>query len=112
MIAYFLSFTLAGARLTQADRDRLVRRLQRMPGLAKALVFTPDVAHDPYLDDGPCPALMLECSFPDIEPLEKVLAPAGHFATLPSLMPSLAGVPHPARPAALHLRGGLRRRGG
>ena len=93
MIAYFLSFTLAGATLAGADRARLVEVLRRTPGLAHALVFTPDVAHDPYLDDGPCPALMLECTFPAIEPLEAALAQGGHFGALAAsgLMPSLAG---------------------
>ena len=93
MIAYFVSFTLAGARLAEADRAGLVQVLRQTPGLARALVFTPDVAHDPYLDDGPCPALMLECYFPDIESLEAVLAPGGHLGQLaaPGVLPSLAG---------------------
>ena len=93
MIAYFLSFTCPGARLAGADRHRLVRLLQATPGLARALVFTPDVAHDPYLDDGQGPALMVECTFPTIEALEAVLTLDGHFAALaaPDTMPSLAG---------------------
>ena len=93
MIAYFLSFTRPDATLAPADRARLVGLLQHTPGLAKALVFTPAKAHDPYLDDGPAPALMLECYFPTIVGLEASLEQAGHFAALasPGLMPSLAG---------------------
>jgi uncharacterized protein (TIGR02118 family) len=93
MIAYFLTFTIPETRLTDAELDRLAGFLRRTPGLAKALVFTPEAAHDPYLDDGPCPALMLECHFPNIEALEAVIAEGGYFRALASaeLIPGLAG---------------------
>ncbi len=93
MIAYFLTFTGAAGHLAAPDRARLVDVIRGTPRLARAQVFTPDTAHDPYLDDGPSPALMLECYFPDIEALEAVLAKDGHFAALASadLLPSLAG---------------------
>src|SRR5260370_164267 len=69
VICYFLTFTLDGrpdARVSDADLARLVGVLRATPGTVKALVFTPATAHDPYLNDGPCPTLILESSSPYI----------------------------------------------
>jgi hypothetical protein len=96
MICYFLTFTLDGrpdARVSDADLARLVGVLRATPGMVKALVFTPATAHDPYLNDGPCPTLILESYFANIEALEAAVATDGHFKALAAadLMPSLAG---------------------
>ncbi|HWK46623.1 MAG TPA: EthD family reductase [Stellaceae bacterium] len=96
MICYFLTFTAQGRPDTcmdGADLARLVGVLRATPGMTKALVFTPASAHDPYLNDGPCPPLILECYFADIEALEAAIAADGHFRMLAQadLMPSLAG---------------------
>jgi uncharacterized protein (TIGR02118 family) len=95
MICYFLTFQSAApdACLAPADQDWLVRLLAGKPGLQKALLFTPSVARDPFLDDGACPPLVLECYFPTIEALEAAIGPDGHLQALaaPDALPSLAG---------------------
>ena len=96
MICYFLTFTApdrADARIADADLARLVDVLKATPRIGKALVFTPASAHDPYLDDGPCPPLVVECYFPDIEALEAAITADGHLGAVAraDLMPSLAG---------------------
>jgi uncharacterized protein (TIGR02118 family) len=86
--------------------------------MTNALLHTPARAHDPYVDDGQPPRLVVECDFPSIEPLEAALASGGAFAPLaaPGFLPSLAGaqvtqqamlarrfaVPDPALQAAPH----------
>jgi hypothetical protein len=53
----FLSFrsrpTASAFDAELADLDRV---LHAIPGLLKAVVYTPSRADDPYLDDGPCPS--------------------------------------------------------
>jgi uncharacterized protein (TIGR02118 family) len=60
-----------------------------LPGLSRGLVFTPASAHDPYLDDGPPPALVLQLYFADIADLEASCGPTG---TLQALVGLLEGV--------------------
>ena len=77
MICLFLTCDHPGA-----DVDRIGSVLRSAPGMTKALMFTPAKAHDPFLDDGAPPALVLECYFSSIEPMEAALAADGHFAAL------------------------------
>ena len=77
MICLFLTCDHPGA-----DVDRIGSVLRSAPGMTKALMFTPAKAHDPFLDDGTPPALVLECYFSSIEPMEAALAADGHFAAL------------------------------
>jgi uncharacterized protein (TIGR02118 family) len=93
MITYFLTFVRADTEITEADLARLTSLLRATPGMQSAKIYTPSSAHDPYLDDGTPPPLVLQCYFPTIEALEAVITAKGHFAGLadPTLLPSLAG---------------------
>ena len=67
-ITYFLSFHAdhkPGVTVSGADQARFTRIVKATPGLAKALLFTPASAHDPYLHDGPPPMLATQLYFPN-----------------------------------------------
>ena len=83
---------LRGEPLPPAALGRLARLLAATPGLDEALVHTPARTHDPYLDDGPPPALALQLYFADIAALEAALARDGHLAALadPAVLPGVA----------------------
>jgi hypothetical protein len=60
--------------------------LQGLEGVTEALVFTPATSHDPYLDDGRPPPLVLQLRFASLERLEAALQGAmADLAALPSL---------------------------
>jgi hypothetical protein len=61
------------------------------PGLSRALLHSPGTTSDPYLHDGPSPALALQLYFTDIAQLEAACAPAGHLQALSRVLPSLSG---------------------
>lgn len=97
-ISYFLTFHAdhkPGATVSGADQARFARIVKATPGLAKALLYTPASAHDPYLHDGPPPMLATQLYLPTIETLEAALAPDGHLQALaqPGAFPSLDGAP-------------------
>jgi hypothetical protein len=96
LIAYFAVFhseAQPAARLSESDRARAIDIARATPRLRKALVYTPEVTRDPYLDDGPSPPLALQLYFDDIAPLEAALARDGALQALaaPGALPSLAG---------------------
>jgi hypothetical protein len=82
----------AGLRLDDTDRSRFVEIVRATPGLRKALIYTPEAATDPYLDDGPPPPLVAQLYFADLDALEDAVARDGHLQALaaPGLLPSLA----------------------
>lgn len=94
MISYFLTFHdihHPKARVSDADKSAVTEIVATTPGLARALVFTPEVTHDPYLHDGVPPLLALQLYFPEIAPLEAALAGFGHLQALAQrTFPSLA----------------------
>jgi len=95
-IAFFLTFRNAArphARTSEADKSRFVEIVRSTPGLRRALVYHPEGASDPYLDDGAPPQLAAELYFDHIEDLESALAGDGHLQALaaPDAFPSLAG---------------------
>jgi uncharacterized protein (TIGR02118 family) len=95
-ICYFLTFHAPehpDARVSDADKAAVTDIVKTTPGLARALVFTPEVTHDPYLHDGAPPLLALQLYFPDIATLEAALGRSGHLQALatrsfPSLAPA------------------------
>src|SRR5215468_5597191 len=93
-ISYFLTFHDAqhpDARVSGADKAAVTEIVAATPGLARALIFTPEVTHDPYLHDGPPPLLALQLYFPDVATLEAALGAAGHLQALATRgFPSLA----------------------
>jgi hypothetical protein len=94
-IAYFLVFHDAqrsGRRIGEADLARVTDIVASTPALQRGLIFTPERASDPYLDDGASPPLALELYFAELPALEAALAPQGHLQALalPATLPSLA----------------------
>ena len=67
----FCLFAVFGEPLS-VDEERLAR----IPGLEKAHVYTPDRAHDPFLNDGAPPPLALQLYFRTLGALEAVDYPA------------------------------------
>jgi len=95
-IAFFLSFrhrSRPDTVLREAEWSRLGVLATALPGLRKALAFTPAAVADPCLDDGPPPVLTLQFYFADIAALEASLADGGglHRLLSPDAFPSLAG---------------------
>ncbi len=81
----FLTFRLPGdAALPEAEHARFAAILGATPGMRHALLYTPAQARDPYLDDGPAPALAAELVFEAVGPLEAALGPAGHLHAVPA----------------------------
>ena len=95
-ISYFLFYDHGGRAdlaCSAGDKTRFIEIVRATPGLRKALIYTPEVAADPYLDDGPPPPLAAQLDFAEIGALESALARTGHLQALaePGVMPSLAG---------------------
>lgn len=77
-------------RISDADLAALKQSIGGIAGLAKAHVYTPESAHDPYLDDGPPPLLAVQLYFDDLPSLEAAAARTGPLQALARL-PSVAG---------------------
>jgi uncharacterized protein (TIGR02118 family) len=96
MFTLFLTYRLPdapAARVSAADEARIASVLSDAGGLSRALLYTPETAHDPYLDDGPPPNLALQLYFADVAALEAACAETGALQALaaPGRLPSLAG---------------------
>jgi hypothetical protein len=81
MFTWLASFAHPGT-MSAVEIQWLARLLATTPGLARGLIHTPAATHDPYLDDGRPPALVLQAYFADIAALEAALAPDGHLQAL------------------------------
>ena len=94
--SFFLLFDHGGRAdlaLSAADRSRFIAIVRATPGLQRALIYTPETAADPYLDDGLPPPLAAQLDFADIDALESAISRDGHLQALavPDALPSLAG---------------------
>jgi hypothetical protein len=69
------------------DRAAIAGIVRATPGLTAARLYTPEHAHDPYLDDGAPPPLALQLYLADIAALEAALGPAGHLQALAPHLP-------------------------
>lgn len=78
---YRTARTSTGAVLP-GDLAALRRVLGNLPGLEKALIFTPAEAQDSFTDDGPSPPLGVQLHFADIAALEAAAATDGGLQTL------------------------------
>lgn len=93
----YLVFFEAGAdqaiRISEADRQAVRDTVRRLPGLAKARLYTPAEARDPHTDDGSGPCFGFQLYFDRIEDLEAAIGPGGPLLALadPAALPSLAG---------------------
>ncbi len=92
-IAYFVCFSHPSARLSPEDQSRVAARVAATPGLLKARLYTPASAHDPYLDDGAPPPMVLQLDFSEVMALEDAIGADGHLQPLAALgaIPSLSG---------------------
>src|SRR5262245_235854 len=82
-LCLFLSFRLRlGSSLSLAETAKLDQLVGAIPGLTKALVYTPARASDPYLDDGPPPSLVLQLYFSELADLESALGGTGQLSLL------------------------------
>jgi hypothetical protein len=81
------------AEASDTDLAWLSRIVAATPGLRQGLIYTPSTTSDPYLDDGPPPALGLQLYFDEIADLESAVAADGHLQCLasPDALASLAG---------------------
>ena len=70
------------ARVADDDLAVIRRIVAATPGLQQALLYQPEHASDPYLDDGAPPLLGLQLDFADIAVLEAALGPHGHLQAL------------------------------
>ena len=96
VFSFFLFYDHGGRAdlaLSAGDRSRFIAVVRATPGLRRALIFTPESAADPYLDDGLPPPLAAQLDFADIVDLEQALARDGYLQALaaPDALPSLAG---------------------
>ena len=85
IISWFAMFR--GEAISSEALTHLDTIIAGTPGLANALIYTPSSTSDPYLNDGPPPALGLQLDFSDIADLEAACAPDGHLQALASIMP-------------------------
>jgi len=88
----FLSFRSAAGALPVAELDKLDGVLRPTPKLEKALVHTSSSADDPYVKDGPSPALVLQLYFATLPDLEAAASRTGllHALTSRGEFPGLA----------------------
>jgi hypothetical protein len=96
VIVLFLSFERPAApemRLSAAESDRFDSILRSTPGLARALIHTPEITTDPYIKREPSPLLVAQLYFAEIEGLEAAAARAAPLQALASAndLPGLIG---------------------
>jgi uncharacterized protein (TIGR02118 family) len=85
-ISWFVTFRHATARASDADLARVAAITRDLEGTTEILLFTPAQSHDPYLDDGAPPPLVVQVKFAEIAALEAALhGPVAELADLPSL---------------------------
>ena len=77
----FLSFAF-GREPSAAEMAKLDRLLRSTPKLRKALLHSPASTSDPYVKDGPPPALVLQLYFAELPELEAALSRTGHLLSL------------------------------
>jgi hypothetical protein len=87
---WFAQAAATTAVVTNAELNWLADAIAPVPGLAEGLLFTPATTHDPYLNDGPPPALALQLYFERIEALEAALDGPLLALADPARLPSLS----------------------
>ncbi len=90
-LCLFIDFDHPGHSVPAVELAALAALCGATPRLSRALLHSPGTTSDPYLHDGPSPALAVQLYFDDIADLEAATAPNGHLQTLPRILPSLNG---------------------
>lgn len=90
MFSHFLTFIDPDpdARLASPDREQVTALIRRIPGLARAHLFSPAAARDRYFDDGPAPMLTIQLYFERLETLEEAAGAHGALLSLARSMPA------------------------
>ncbi|MBV9811773.1 MAG: hypothetical protein JO326_03420 [Acetobacteraceae bacterium] len=91
-ISWFLVAEHPHASLDGTTSDGILDAVRATQGVRQALLFTPTVARDPYLDDGRAPMFALELAFAAIEELEAALACNGALHRIPAILAATPGV--------------------
>ena len=79
-IAYFATFagpTEAAQGFADRFREERGADLTALPGVRAVDLYAPEGSHDPYLDDGPGPLLIVHLDFDSVADLEAALATDG-----------------------------------
>lgn len=89
---HFLTFT-GGGDPSAAELAALSALLAATPGMSKALLYTSASTHDPYLDDGKPPSLVIQTYFSELQALEAAFTRNSPLQKLidPTFLPSQAG---------------------
>lgn len=89
--ATFRSRTASPPPINDAELAWLERCIAATPRLRQGLIYTASSTHDPYLDDGAPPQLVLQLYFDDIAELEAATARNGHLRSIAAsdALPSL-----------------------
>ena len=84
---HFLNFR-AAAEPSEAERRAVAGLLAATAGVVNALLHTPAATHDPYLNDGRPPSLVIQTYFDDLQALEAAFAGNGPLQRLLELLPN------------------------
>ena len=80
-------FIMVDAGAPVGDVETIAAIVRATPGLTAARLYTPERAHDPYLDDGAPPPLVLQLYLETIEALEAAVGAGGHLQALAARLP-------------------------
>ena len=91
-LVFFVDPANPGARVSPSDLQTVRMVLASVPGLSRALVYTPEAASDVYNDDGASPLFGFQLYFEELAPLETAVGRNGPLQALadPAALPSLA----------------------
>ncbi|MCW5772305.1 MAG: EthD family reductase [Rhodospirillaceae bacterium] len=81
----------AAARASDADIARALAIAETTPGLTRGMVYTPEVAPDPFVEYPPPPQLAFQLYFDELAALEAACGREGHLQALaqPDALPSV-----------------------
>jgi hypothetical protein len=91
-LCWFARARADGVVVSKVELTRIAEIIAPIAGVTEALLFTPGATDDPYLNDGPPPALAMQIYFDGVTALEAALAADSALMRLTdrSVLPSLA----------------------
>lgn len=78
---YFLTDT-PGVPLPEAEVDAVRDTVRTLPGVKRAMLYSPAKARDIYTDDGPSPSMALQLYYDDLPTLEATLRDGGALCSM------------------------------